>query len=60
MNKMISLILEASLRSALEAHATQARMDAEGRTELNEADEKALRDATDAAAEAARAAGNKL
>lgn len=51
---LIGLLLEAALKSAMEASATLSRMDAEGRTKATEAEIKALQDATDVMADMAR------
>lgn len=60
MNQLIALTIETLLRSAIESHAMQKRMDAEGRTELTPQEEQQLRDATDGAAALARAKGEQL
>ena len=60
MNALISMLIEAALRSAIEAHAMQAKLDAEGRTELSPEEEAKLREATDLAAQVARMKGERL
>lgn len=55
--ELIGLMLEAALRSALEASATMARMDAEGRTTATEEEIQALQNATDVMAGMARSKG---
>lgn len=56
----IGLIVEALLRSALEAHAIRRQMDVEGRTHTTAEENAKIQAATDSAAAAARAEGQDL
>lgn len=56
----VSMLAESFLRSALEAMVVGRTMDAEGRTEMTAEEEAKLQAETDAAATAARKAGEGI